>query len=173
MKTTTSTPGMSTPGMSTPQKTPRVFAGPAWAAALSLAVALGGCGTTPEERGVSGAGLGAAGGAVVGAVTGLSVASGALIGAGIGGATGLFTDKDQVDLGDPVWKRKARAGGGGTTTVADVQRNLAAAGYDPGPADGIAGPKTRDAIRRYQRDHDLLVDGDPSPELAAHIRQNL
>ncbi len=35
------------------------------AAALMIAA----CGTTPEDRGISGAGIGAAGGAIVGALT--------------------------------------------------------------------------------------------------------
>ena len=36
--------------------------------------------------------------------------------------------------------------------VAEVQRRLAAHGYDPGPADGVPGEQTRDAVRRYLAD---------------------
>jgi peptidoglycan hydrolase-like protein with peptidoglycan-binding domain len=36
---------------------------------------------------------------------------------------------------------------------------LAALGYDPGPIDGIAGPKTAAAVRAFQRNKDLEVDG--------------
>jgi hypothetical protein len=32
-------------------------------------------------------------------------ASGAAIGAGAGAAAGVLTDQDDVDLGDPVWRR--------------------------------------------------------------------
>jgi hypothetical protein len=71
---------------------------------LLAAFTLAGCGSTKEERGISGAGIGAGAGAIVGAVTGLSVVEGALIGAGIGGVTGLVTVEDQIDLGDPIWK---------------------------------------------------------------------
>ncbi len=71
---------------------------------LLAAIMLAGCGSTKEERGISGAGIGAGAGAIVGAVTGLSVVEGALIGAGVGGVTGLVTDEDQIDLGDPIWK---------------------------------------------------------------------
>ena len=63
---------------------------------------------------------------------------------------------------------------GDTITTADrealvkkIQTLLADAGYDPGPADGVAGPKTFEAVRAYQRetgmpetgaiDHNLVV----------------
>jgi peptidoglycan hydrolase-like protein with peptidoglycan-binding domain len=54
--------------------------------------------------------------------------------------------------------------------VASVQSGLARLGYDPGPADGIAGPRTREAVRRYQQDRRLLVDGAITPALAEHVR---
>jgi peptidoglycan hydrolase-like protein with peptidoglycan-binding domain len=33
-----------------------------------------------------------------------------------------------------------------------VQRHLRDLGYDPGPVDGLIGPRTREAIRRFERD---------------------
>lgn len=66
---------------------------------------LTGCGHTNFDRGVGGAGIGAATGAVVGAVTGLSVAQGALLGAAGGAIVGLATDSSQVNLGQPLWKK--------------------------------------------------------------------
>ena len=36
--------------------------------------------------------------------------------------------------------------------VAELQRRLAAHGYDPGPADGVPGERTRNAVRRYLAD---------------------
>ena len=39
--------------------------------------------------------------------------------------------------------------------VAELQRRLAAHGYDPGPADGVPGERTRDAVRRYLADRGL------------------
>src|SRR5690606_18234664 len=51
--------------------------------------------------------------------------------------------------------------------VREIQTLLAGQGYDPGPADGFAGPKTRQAVRAFQRrtgadetgliDHALVV----------------
>lgn len=159
------------------------------ASLVAASLILAACGTTPEERGITGAGLGAAGGAIIGAVTGLSVLEGALIGTGVGGATGLLTSKETLDIGDPVWKRKSTAtaaqpdpaqaspgttsGATGTSaaTVRGIQSGLDQLGYDPGPVDGIAGPRTREAIRQYQRVNGLAVTGEPSPQLAEHIAQ--
>ncbi len=55
--------------------------------------------------------------------------------------------------------------------VKRVQHALARCGYDPGPIDGFARPQTAQAIRQYQRDFGLAVDGNPSRNLADHIEQ--
>lgn len=138
---------------------------------------LGACGNTTADRGISGAGIGAAAGTVVGAVTGLSLVQGALIGAAAGGITGVASDKSQVNLGDPVWKSgsgsaaSSRAASG-SGLVRDIQSKLVQQGFDPGPADGKLGPKTRTAITQYQQKNNLLVDGNPSPELLAHMQRS-
>ena len=44
-------------------------------------------------------------------------------------------------------------------TTQQVQRALANKGYDPGPADGVMGAKTRNALAQYQRDNNLKVGG--------------
>jgi peptidoglycan hydrolase-like protein with peptidoglycan-binding domain len=54
-------------------------------------------------------------------------------------------------------------------TVAALQRMLAARGYDPGPADGFSGRKTRAAIRDYQAMAGLKVDGKATDALADHM----
>lgn len=71
--------------------------------AVSL-LALGACGTTPGERSVTGAGIGAGAGAALGAVTGLTIVEGAALGAAGGAITGAITDEEDVDLGEPIWK---------------------------------------------------------------------
>ena len=43
--------------------------------------------------------------------------------------------------------------------VQRVQAALANAGFDPGPADGKAGPRTRRAIQTWQRAHGYAVTG--------------
>lgn len=44
-------------------------------------------------------------------------------------------------------------------TILTAQKLLAGLGYAPGPLDGLDGPKTRGAVRRYQADAGLPADG--------------
>lgn len=44
-------------------------------------------------------------------------------------------------------------------TVTRLQELLAGAGFDPGLADGVFGPRTTDAVQAYQRSRKLDVDG--------------
>jgi hypothetical protein len=68
------------------------------ALAICSALALGACGDTKTERGLSGAGIGAGIGAATGVVTGGSPVTGAIVGGAAGAATGVLTDKDDIDL---------------------------------------------------------------------------
>ena len=143
-------------------------------AIIGIGAMLAACGTTPEERGVSGAGIGAGAGAIVGAVTGLSVVEGVVLGAVAGGVTGAVTSKDQVNLGEPAWKQGSNTTSGQATDkkdVLEIQKGLKDMGYNPGPVDGINGQQTQDAIRQYQKDHGLIVDGQATPGLMNHIKQ--
>jgi hypothetical protein len=45
--------------------------------------------------------------------------------------------------------------------VRRVQERLAAAGFDPGPADGAMGPRTRAALRAFQEARGLDPTGEP------------
>ena len=49
--------------------------------------------------------------------------------------------------------------------VIQVQRRLAHAGYYHGAIDGVMGPRTRYAIRAYERNHGLPIDGAISRQL--------
>ena len=53
--------------------------------------------------------------------------------------------------------------------VAHVQQMLDRLGYTPGPIDGIAGPRTRQAIASYQADAGLLQDGQVSEALKNNL----
>lgn len=44
-------------------------------------------------------------------------------------------------------------------SVKDLQKALAAAGYDPGPMDGQMGKKTKSAIKAFQKKNGLKADG--------------
>ncbi len=47
-------------------------------------------------------------------------------------------------------------------TVRNIQTSLATLGYKPGPADGILGHQTRNAIEAFQRDRGLPITGEAS-----------
>ncbi len=54
-------------------------------------------------------------------------------------------------------------------TIIKVQSKLSELGYGPGPADGAPGRRTRDAIREYQIDNRLMVNGQITRELVGHL----
>ena len=56
--------------------------------------------------------------------------------------------------------------------VAQIQEYLMRVGLYPGPADGVIGPLTEDAIRSYQAVNNFPVDGQPSPDLLTHMLAN-
>jgi peptidoglycan hydrolase-like protein with peptidoglycan-binding domain len=138
-------------------------------ACIGLPLALTACGETQGERGLSGAAIGAGAGAVVGAATGIGPGTGALIGGAVGGATGVLTTPSQVNVGKPVYK-SSTGGSAGNATVREIQQGLQRLGYNPGAADGRMGPKTAAAIRKYQQDNGLTVDGQPSQAVLDSIR---
>ncbi len=71
----------------------------------------------------------------------------------------------------PAGPQLAQASGGVEAAyVRGVQKELLAHGYNAGPVDGIAGPRTRAAIRAYQKDAGLAVDGQPSKRLLDHLK---
>lgn len=53
--------------------------------------------------------------------------------------------------------------------VAEVQEALYRAGVDPGPADGVAGPLFDRAVREFQTDRGLAVDGIVGPQTRAAL----
>jgi hypothetical protein len=46
-----------------------------------------------------------------------------------------------------------------TVDIRKVQERLNELGYDCGPADGVKGPQTEEAIKQFQRDKGLEADG--------------
>ena len=63
------------------------------------------CGYSKEDRALSGAGIGAAAGAVGGALVGGNPVAGAAIGGAAGAVTGAVSDPDRLNLGRPPWRR--------------------------------------------------------------------
>jgi len=142
--------------------------------ALGLPLLLAACGDTTEDHALSGAGIGAASGAIIGAVTGIGPGAGALIGGAVGATAGAVTDSSQVNLGKPVWRGSAGGSQPASAydegTVRNIQAGLQRLGYDPGPADGRFGPQTEAAIRRFQQDNSLPVDGQPTAAVWQQIQ---
>ena len=62
------------------------------------------------------------------------------------------------------------ASGQHADSIRATQTALSQQGYDPGAIDGKYGAKTATAIRRYQQDHSLPVDGQLSPGLLASLQ---
>ncbi|MBF0269317.1 MAG: peptidoglycan-binding protein [Alphaproteobacteria bacterium] len=66
----------------------------------------------------------------------------------------------------PVWAQATSPAGENRQFVQTVQEMLAKTGYmAPSEADGRLGAKTRDAIRRFQKDSGVKEDGRLTPEL--------
>ena len=56
--------------------------------------------------------------------------------------------------------------------ITQLQNGLTSLGYYTGTIDGINGPQTRAAIKRYETDNELKARGQPSSELLDHIQFN-
>jgi peptidoglycan hydrolase-like protein with peptidoglycan-binding domain len=57
--------------------------------------------------------------------------------------------------------------------VAEAQQALKAAGFDPGSADGVLGPQTRQAIRDFQRARGVPVTGELDRETQRALRAQM
>lgn len=56
-------------------------------------------------------------------------------------------------------------------TLTQAQNALKAHGYYHGLADGVIGPRTRDALRKYQKDHNLPQTGELDPPTVNALQQ--
>jgi peptidoglycan hydrolase-like protein with peptidoglycan-binding domain len=59
---------------------------------------------------------------------------------------------------------------GGSAQVRQLQRALRNGAYAPGPVDGVYGPLTEEAVRRFQQAHGLTIDGIVGPQTGAALR---
>ena len=66
----------------------------------------------------------------------------------------------------------SRARPANSTPEIEVQEGLTMRGFYVGAVDGRIGARTRDAIRQYQREANLPVDGQVTPELAQRLRED-
>jgi len=86
-----------------------------------------------------------------------------MLAAGLAVAPPAGAGNAQADPGSHIDRAAAPAGEPAARPSRDltraVQQALLAAGHDPGPPDGLMGPRTRGAIRDFQRRHGLKEDG--------------
>jgi peptidoglycan hydrolase-like protein with peptidoglycan-binding domain len=59
---------------------------------------------------------------------------------------------------------------GGSADVRQLQRALRNGAYGPGPVDGVYGPLTEGAVRRFQEAQGLAIDGIVGPQTGAALR---
>jgi Putative peptidoglycan binding domain len=55
-------------------------------------------------------------------------------------------------------------------SIAELQGNLRLLGFDAGPLDGVAGPSTVTAIKKYQQARTLPVTGDANDDILQQVR---
>jgi peptidoglycan hydrolase-like protein with peptidoglycan-binding domain len=56
-------------------------------------------------------------------------------------------------------------------STAELQRRLTELAYKPGPIDGVAGPRTTNALKKFQLDHRLPVTGTLDAETIRELRK--
>ncbi len=126
-----------------------------WGAVAGIVAMAAGCSTwdgmNHTEKDTTA--VGAGGGAIAGAVVGDPV--GAVVGAGVGGAAGYEVGNADTKGGSPHAQRSR----GDTSFVRSVQQALNSRGYDAGPADGVWGKSTEDALRRFQASQSFEATG--------------
>jgi len=57
--------------------------------------------------------------------------------------------------------------------IREIQTALQTLGFDPGPIDGINGPRTKAAVREFQTKFGLLIDGIAGPQTKTALKRAL
>jgi hypothetical protein len=80
-----------------------------------------------------------------------------------------YVDPGDGDSGQYGDGRRYERGTANHSIVAQVQERLARAGFYKGSIDGVKGSRTYYAIRAYEREHNLPVDGEISDQLLEEL----
>ena len=91
-----------------------------------------------------------------------------------GQAAGTRSDRGHAARADwsagPVARGTGYTRAGGSRRVREVQRRLRSLGYHPGPVDGLYGPRTERAARRFQETRRLRADAVVGPRTLLALR---
>ena len=79
-----------------------------------------------------------------------------------------FIETGRVPVGGQVSDDLVHEGDKGSD-VEQIQTFLRAKGFDPGPIDGVFGPRTKVAVIAFQRANNLIVDGIVGPQTLAKL----
>lgn len=101
---------------------------------------------------------------------------GAIIGGSIGAIDGAIREQERErwhyrDRYVPHRQHQPRKQTGTGRLVLDIQLALRQLGYNPGPADGVAGQATARAVAAYKRDYGLPQDNIINSALLDHMRR--
>ena len=77
----------------------------------------------------------------------------------------------QLAGGGALATQAGEAGALSTVQLQAMQQALNEMGFDAGTADGLPGPRTESAVRRYQVMHQLPADGYPARSVLAHVER--
>jgi peptidoglycan hydrolase-like protein with peptidoglycan-binding domain len=74
-----------------------------------------------------------------------------------------------AERGNELVARRRHAPGPSRRFVSEAQRTLQRLGYEPGPIDGVVGPRTRSALLSFQETKGLAATGQLDPESMARL----
>jgi hyperosmotically inducible protein len=83
------------------------------------------------------------------------------------GVSGVRAVKNELTYGPA--RRDRSSSNGSHTPVVAMQQALKDKGFDPGPVDGIEGPKTVSALKDYQKAENVTMTGKLDPGTAAKL----
>lgn len=86
------------------------------------------------------------------------------------GVPGVRAVKNELTY-DPA-KRESSVRDGSHMQVTSMQQALKDKGFDPGPVDGIEGPQTVSALKRYQKSENVTMTGKLDPDTAVKLGVN-
>jgi len=86
------------------------------------------------------------------------------------GVSGVRAVKNELTYDPAMRDRSSR--NGSHMQVVEMQQALKDKGFDPGPVDGIEGPQTTSALKRYQKSENVTMTGKLDPGTAAKLGVN-